>query len=91
MSVLESAGGAAVSLAGVREAAKSVSATTLAERHYARIAEFDGESGLGINSFLALSKERALAQATKVDELLAKGEDAGLLAGVPVAVKMSSR
>jgi aspartyl-tRNA(Asn)/glutamyl-tRNA(Gln) amidotransferase subunit A len=64
-----------------------VSATTLAERHYGRIAELDGESGLGINSFLALSKERALAQAAKVDELLAKGEDAGPLAGVPVAVK----
>ncbi len=87
MSVLERAGGAAVSLAGAREAVKSVSATTLAERHYGRITELDGENGLGINSFLALSRERALAQAAKVDELLAKGEDAGPLAGVPVAVK----
>jgi aspartyl-tRNA(Asn)/glutamyl-tRNA(Gln) amidotransferase subunit A len=87
VSVLEKAGGAAVSLAGAREAVKSGSATVLAERHYRRIAELDGETGLAINSFLALSKERALAQAAKVDELLAKGEDAGPLAGVPVAVK----
>ena len=76
-----------VSFAGAREAAKAVSATALAERHYKRIAELDGESGLGINSFLALSRDRALGQAARVDELLAKGQDAGPLAGVPVAVK----
>jgi aspartyl-tRNA(Asn)/glutamyl-tRNA(Gln) amidotransferase subunit A len=76
-----------VSLAQAREAAKATSATALAERHYARIAELDGEAGLGINSFLALSRERALAQAARVDSLLAKGDDAGPLAGVPVAVK----
>src|ERR1700678_3351750 len=76
-----------VSLAQAREAATATSATALAERHYARIAELDGEAGLGINSFLALSRERALAQAARVDGLLAKGEDAGPLAGVPIAVK----
>lgn len=87
MSVLERADGAAVSLAGARDAVKSLSATVLAERHYARIEELDGERGLGINSFLALSKERALAQAAKVDQMLARGDDAGPLAGVPIAVK----
>ena len=76
-----------VSLAGAHEAVKAVSATTLAERHFTRIAELDGEAGLGINSFLALSRGRALAQAAKIDEMLARGEDAGPLAGVPVAVK----
>jgi aspartyl-tRNA(Asn)/glutamyl-tRNA(Gln) amidotransferase subunit A len=74
-------------IAGAREAAKSLSATVLAERHYARIAELDGENGLGINSFLSLSRERAMAQAERVDSLLARGEDAGPLAGVPIAVK----
>jgi aspartyl-tRNA(Asn)/glutamyl-tRNA(Gln) amidotransferase subunit A len=74
-------------IASMREAAKSETAVALAERHYARIAELDSESGLGINSFLALSRERALAQAARVDALNASGQDAGPLAGVPVAVK----
>ena len=71
----------------MRAAAKSGGAVALAEQHYARIAQLDGPDGLGINSFLALSRERALAQAERVDGLLAKGDDAGPLAGVPVAVK----
>ncbi len=83
----KSAGGTAISLATAREAVTTGTATALAESYYARIAELDGASGLGINSFLALSRERALAQAARVDGLLAKGEDAGPLAGVPVAVK----
>ena len=71
----------------MREAAKTGSATSLAEDHYRRIAELDGPAGLGINSFLALSRERALTQAAKIEGLLARGEDPGPLAGVPVAVK----
>ena len=39
------------------------------------------------NAYLRLSSERALAQAARVDALSARGEDAGALAGVPVAVK----
>jgi aspartyl-tRNA(Asn)/glutamyl-tRNA(Gln) amidotransferase subunit A len=46
----------------------------VAEQHYARIAAEDGPSGKGINSFLALSRERAMAQAAKIDALAAKGE-----------------
>ena len=65
----------------------SATATALAETHYARIAADDGEKGKGINSFLALSKERALAQAAKIDGLAAKGEDLPALAGVPVGIK----
>jgi aspartyl-tRNA(Asn)/glutamyl-tRNA(Gln) amidotransferase subunit A len=74
-------------IAGAREAARSLTSAVLAERHYARIAELDGENGLGINSFLSLSRDRAMAQAERVDALLARGEDAGPLAGVPIAVK----
>jgi aspartyl-tRNA(Asn)/glutamyl-tRNA(Gln) amidotransferase subunit A len=74
-------------IAGAREAARSLTSAVLAERHYARIAELDGENGLGINSFLSLSRGRAMAQAERVDALLARGEDAGPLAGVPIAVK----
>jgi len=39
------------------------------------------------NAFLTFSPERALAAAGRVDEKLARGEDPGALAGVPVAVK----
>jgi aspartyl-tRNA(Asn)/glutamyl-tRNA(Gln) amidotransferase subunit A len=39
------------------------------------------------NAYLHFSSERALAAATRVDEKLARGEDAGALGGVPIAVK----
>src|SRR5882762_4825266 len=39
------------------------------------------------NAYLHFSDERALASARRVDEKLARGEDPGLLAGVPVAIK----
>jgi aspartyl-tRNA(Asn)/glutamyl-tRNA(Gln) amidotransferase subunit A len=39
------------------------------------------------NAYLHFCPERALAAARRVDETLARGDDAGALAGVPVAVK----
>ncbi len=39
------------------------------------------------NAYLHFSPERALAAAARVDEQIARGEDPGPLAGVPVAVK----
>ncbi|MGA8938967.1 MAG: Asp-tRNA(Asn)/Glu-tRNA(Gln) amidotransferase subunit GatA [Acidobacteriaceae bacterium] len=62
---------------------RRVSAVELAEAHYERIAAVDGE----IHSYLALTKERALAQAEKVDAAVKAGEAVGPLAGVPVGVK----
>ena len=70
-----------------RAAVKRESAVALAERQYGLIAAEDGADGLGINSFLALSRERALRQAAAVDEKLARGEDAGVLAGIPIGIK----
>jgi aspartyl-tRNA(Asn)/glutamyl-tRNA(Gln) amidotransferase subunit A len=64
-------------------ASGKVKATDLAEQHYSRIGEHDGV----INSFLALSRERALAQAAKIDAKAAKGEVLPALAGVPVGIK----
>ena len=64
-------------------ASKQITATDLAERHYARIDAQDGT----INSFLSLSRERALRQAAKIDEMAAKGEELPPLAGVPVGIK----
>jgi aspartyl-tRNA(Asn)/glutamyl-tRNA(Gln) amidotransferase subunit A len=70
---------------GVRAAmaAGQASATVLAELHYARIESKDVE----INSFLALSRERAIAQAAKIDGMVAKGDALPILAGVPVGIK----
>src|SRR6202046_4293319 len=64
-------------------ASKQITATDLAERHYARIGAQDGI----INSFLSLSRERALLQARKIDEMAAKGDVLPPLAGVPVGIK----
>jgi len=40
-----------------------------------------------LNSFVSLTAEKALAQAQAVDAKIAAGEDIGLLAGIPVALK----
>src|SRR5579875_1760488 len=63
--------------------AGEISAVALAERHFERIAAADGE----IHSFLALTRERALEQAARVDAAAKAGDPLGPLAGVPVAIK----
>jgi aspartyl-tRNA(Asn)/glutamyl-tRNA(Gln) amidotransferase subunit A len=70
---------------GARAAVASgeVTATALAELHYGRIEAKDRT----IHSFLALSRERAMAQAAKIDGMAAKGEELPALAGVPVGIK----
>ena len=64
-------------------ASGETTATAVAEQHYARIGSKDSQ----INSFLALSRERAMAQAAKIDEMVVKGENLPPLAGVPVGIK----
>ncbi len=54
-----------------------MSAAALAERHYERIAAVDPE----IHSFLALTRERALAQAEKVDAAVKAGDAGGAAGG----------
>jgi aspartyl/glutamyl-tRNA(Asn/Gln) amidotransferase, A subunit len=70
---------------GVRAAVASgrATATGLAEQHYERIAAED----IKIHSYLSLSRERAMAQAAKIDAMAAKGEVLPPLAGVPVGIK----
>jgi len=70
---------------GVRAAVASgrATATGLAEQHYERIAAED----VKIHSYLSLSRERAMAQAAKIDAMAAKGEVLPPLAGVPVGIK----
>jgi aspartyl-tRNA(Asn)/glutamyl-tRNA(Gln) amidotransferase subunit A len=60
-----------------------VSAAALAEEHFERIAAVDPE----IHSFLALTRERAMMQAERVDAAVKAGEPVGVLAGVPVGIK----
>jgi aspartyl-tRNA(Asn)/glutamyl-tRNA(Gln) amidotransferase subunit A len=49
--------------------------------------EFAREENPKTNAFLSFSEDRALSAARRVDQKLARGEDPGPLAGVPVAVK----
>jgi aspartyl-tRNA(Asn)/glutamyl-tRNA(Gln) amidotransferase subunit A len=56
---------------------------SLAEQHYQRIAAIDPE----IHSFLALTRDRAMEQAERVDAAAKAGEPLGALAGVPVGIK----
>ncbi len=72
-------------IASVRDAlkAKRVSARELVAEFYTRIAKRNPE----LNAFLALSPERAYAQADRVDQMIARGEALPPLAGVPIAVK----
>jgi len=62
---------------------KEFSARELAEEALRHAAEENPKT----NAYLHFSPERALAAAARVDEKLARGEDPGPLAGVPVAVK----
>src|SRR6266536_5957356 len=64
-------------------AARAFSATELANKAL-RYAEAENPK---TNAYLHFSPERALAAAARVDEKLARGEAAGALGGVPVAVK----
>jgi aspartyl-tRNA(Asn)/glutamyl-tRNA(Gln) amidotransferase subunit A len=70
---------------GVREAiaGKKISARELAAEHYKRIEARNPE----LNAFLALSPERAFAQADKIDAMVAAGKPLPSMAGVPIAIK----
>jgi len=62
---------------------KRISARELAAEYYKRIDARNRE----LNVYLTLSKERAFAQADRVDALVAAGKPLPPMAGVPIAVK----
>ncbi len=74
-----------LTISTIREglAAKRFSATELTQDALS----FAAAENPKTNAFLAFSPERALAAAGRVDDKLARGEDPGALAGVPVSVK----
>ena len=73
---------------GIDQARKRVqsgqtTAVALAEGFYRTIAAEDPN----IHAWLALAKERALAQAERIDAMAARGESLPPLAGVPIGIK----
>jgi aspartyl-tRNA(Asn)/glutamyl-tRNA(Gln) amidotransferase subunit A len=64
-------------------AEKQFTATQVVEEFYKKIKAEDGE----IHAYLTLCEERALRQASRVDDLAATGGPLPPLAGVPIAVK----
>ena len=68
---------------GAEIAAGSTKAADLAAGYYDRIAQVNPR----LNVYLSLTKERAMAQAERVDRLAAKGGPLPALAGIPVGIK----
>src|SRR6202162_3171917 len=64
-------------------AGRQTTATALAQDFYTRIRKEDSEIG----AFLTLCEERAMAQAGRIDAMVAEGKPLPPLAGVPVAIK----
>jgi amidase len=68
-------------VAGMRR--KDVSAREVMTAHLARIARVNPK----VNAIVTLVAERAMADAARADELMARGEPSGVLHGLPVAHK----
>lgn len=62
---------------------KEISVSDLVNESYERIGQVEDK----VKSFLTLNEEKARTQATELDEKLAKGEDKGILFGMPIGVK----
>jgi len=65
--------------------ARKISCRELITLYLARIEALDGRGGL--NAFITVVGDEALADADRLDRAIASGEEVGLLAGVPLAVK----
>ena len=66
-----------------RVRAKHISARELTSHALARIDALNPQ----VNAFVAVDGERALAEAAAIDERIARGDDPGPLAGIPIGVK----
>lgn len=62
---------------------KKRSAVEITQAYLDKIATLEPK----VHSFLTVTAEKALSQAKQVDEKLAAGEEVGILAGIPIAVK----
>jgi aspartyl-tRNA(Asn)/glutamyl-tRNA(Gln) amidotransferase subunit A len=68
---------------------RQITATALAEKFYEKIDADNAKT----NAYLTLAKERAMAQAARIDRIADKGDPLPNLGGVPIAIKdvMSTR
>jgi aspartyl-tRNA(Asn)/glutamyl-tRNA(Gln) amidotransferase subunit A len=78
---------------------RQVSALEILESVLARVSQVDGRPGTlepgeitqddkqKVHAFVTLTPERARAQALEIDRKVSRGEDPGLLAGIPFTVK----
>lgn len=62
---------------------REITATELANQYFDAIEKKDGD----IFAYLTLTKDLALAQAKKTDEKIKRGEEIGILEGIPGAIK----
>lgn len=62
---------------------KEITAVQLAEQYFDVISKKDKD----INAYFTLTNELALEQAKKVDEKISRGEEIGILEGIPGAIK----
>lgn len=62
---------------------REITAVELAQQYFNRIAEKDKD----IFAYLTLTKELAMEQAKKTDEKISRGEEIGILEGIPGAIK----
>src|SRR5690348_18099085 len=74
-----------LSIGSIRKAleARRLSARELTQEFYSRIDKRNPD----LNAYLALSPERAFAQADRVDAMVSRGDTLPPLAGVPMAIK----
>jgi len=66
-----------------RIAAGQLKAADLASEYYARIEQKNPH----LNVYLSFTRERAMAQAARIDDLASKGDPLPALAGIPVGIK----
>ncbi|MEM7344840.1 MAG: amidase [Chloroflexota bacterium] len=65
--------------------AKEISCRAAVEGYLARIEAYDSHDGL--NAFITVTADMALAEADRLDQLLADGTHLGPLHGIPIAIK----
>lgn len=64
-------------------AAKEITAVEILESVFQRICEVDSK----VRAYITLTYDQAKSEAERVDRLIAKGKDVGILAGIPIAIK----
>ena len=62
---------------------REITAAELAEKYFDSIEKYDGT----LNAYITVTKDEAMSQAKKVDEMIAEGKEIPMLAGIPMTIK----